>query len=78
VGTFQGLKKTVSHTRYDPGLERFGLTPKDIPRVFLSHLHNDHGLNIGMLSYSNRPGGLPMGFPASSEWYGKKTRTRAA
>jgi ribonuclease BN (tRNA processing enzyme) len=41
--------------------------------VYLSHLHNDHGLDIGMLSCSNRPGGLPMGFPASSEWYGKKT-----
>ena len=44
------------------GLERFGLTPKDISRVFLSHLHNDHVLNIDMFSYSTRV------FVSRAEW----------
>ena len=49
------------------GLERHGLGPADVPRVFLSHLHWDHSLNVDLfeqaeiivsrqeLDYARRP-----------------------
>lgn len=46
----------VGHTVNRQGLvaqlEKRGLKPGDIPRVFLSHLHIDHVLNIDLFPYS--------------------------
>lgn len=36
------------------GLKGRGLTPAAVPRVFLSHLHVDHVMNIGMFPYSTK------------------------
>lgn len=46
----------VGHTVNRQGLvaelKKRGLTPKDIRRVFLSHLHNDHVMNIDLFPFS--------------------------
>lgn len=33
------------------GLARHGLKPADVPRVFLTHLHNDHVMNIDLFPF---------------------------
>ena len=44
------------------GLERRGLTPADIPRVFISHLHYDHVNNIDLFPFSTKV------FVSRAEW----------
>jgi glyoxylase-like metal-dependent hydrolase (beta-lactamase superfamily II) len=44
------------------GLERRGLVPADIPRVFLSHLHYDHVNNIDLFPYRTKV------FVSRDEW----------
>ena len=44
------------------GLERRGLKPSDIPRVFLSHLHYDHVNNIDLFPYNTKV------FVSRAEW----------
>src|SRR4051794_16407158 len=43
---------TVNRQALVQALRDRGLTPKDIRRVFLSHLHNDHVMNIDLFPYS--------------------------
>lgn len=43
---------TVNRQGLVAALDERGLTPRDIPRVFLSHLHVDHVMNIGLFPYS--------------------------
>jgi len=43
---------TVNRQGLIRGLKERGLTPKDIRRVFLSHLHNDHVMNIDLFPYT--------------------------
>jgi glyoxylase-like metal-dependent hydrolase (beta-lactamase superfamily II) len=43
---------TVNRLALERALERRGLAPRDIRRVFLSHLHNDHVMNIDLFPYS--------------------------
>lgn len=44
--------QTVNRQGLVAALKQRGLTPKDIRRVFLSHLHNDHVMNIDLFPYS--------------------------
>lgn len=34
------------------GLAKKGLKPSDVPRIFLSHMHNDHVMNIDLFPYT--------------------------
>ena len=43
---------TVNRLALERGLASRRLKPKDIRRVFLSHLHNDHVMNIDLFPYS--------------------------
>jgi N-acyl homoserine lactone hydrolase len=43
---------TVNRQALVQALRDRGLAPKDIRRVFLSHLHNDHVMNIDLFPYS--------------------------
>lgn len=43
---------TVNRQGVVAALKERGLTPADIPRVFLSHLHVDHVMNIGLFPFS--------------------------
>jgi N-acyl homoserine lactone hydrolase len=43
---------TVNRQGMLQALKVRGLTPKDIRRVFLSHLHNDHVMNIDLFPFS--------------------------
>ncbi|MGE0850996.1 MAG: MBL fold metallo-hydrolase [Hyphomicrobiaceae bacterium] len=43
---------TVNRLALERALSARGLKPKDINRVFLSHLHNDHVMNIDLFPYS--------------------------
>lgn len=43
---------TVNRLALERALAARGLKPKDIRRVFLSHLHNDHVMNIDLFPYS--------------------------
>lgn len=43
---------TVNRQGLVAALRERDLTPNDIPRVFLSHLHVDHVMNIGLFPYS--------------------------
>lgn len=45
---------TVNRQGLVAGLKARGLTPADVPRVFLSHLHVDHVMNIGIFPYSTK------------------------
>jgi N-acyl homoserine lactone hydrolase len=38
------------------GLAKRGLKPADIPRIFLSHLHVDHVMNIDLWPFSTKVG----------------------
>lgn len=57
IDTAQGpLLVDVGHTvnmqALVAGLARRGLKPADVPRIFLSHLHCDHVLNIGVFPFT--------------------------
>jgi len=45
---------TVNRQGLVRGLKQRGLTPGDISRVFLSHLHNDHVMNIDLFPYATQ------------------------
>jgi N-acyl homoserine lactone hydrolase len=53
---------TVTREMITVGLKRRGLKPADITRVFLSHMHHDHVLNIDLFPYSTKV------FVSQSEW----------
>jgi glyoxylase-like metal-dependent hydrolase (beta-lactamase superfamily II) len=57
IGTNDGymlvdVGHTVNRQALVQALRERGLAPKDIRRVFLSHLHNDHVMNIDLFPYS--------------------------
>jgi N-acyl homoserine lactone hydrolase len=45
---------TVNRSGLVDGLAARGLKPSDIPRVFLSHLHIDHVMNIDLFAFSTK------------------------
>ena len=45
---------TVNRQGLVSGLKERGLAPADVPRVFLSHLHVDHVMNIGIFPFSTK------------------------
>jgi glyoxylase-like metal-dependent hydrolase (beta-lactamase superfamily II) len=53
---------TVAREMIRVGLKRRGLAPSDITRVFLSHLHHDHCLNIDLFPRSTKV------FVSQAEW----------
>jgi N-acyl homoserine lactone hydrolase len=53
---------TVAREMITVGLQRRGLKPSDITRVFLSHLHHDHVMNINLFPYSTQV------FVSQAEW----------
>lgn len=56
------LGHSVNREALVKGLTRRGLKPADIPRVFLSHLHNDHVDNIDLFPTSTKV------FVSRAEW----------
>lgn len=57
VDTSQGpmlvdVGHTVNKQGVVAGLAKRGLKPSDVPRIFLSHLHVDHVMNIDLFPYS--------------------------
>lgn len=53
---------TVNRQGLVKGLKQRGLVPADIRRVFLSHLHNDHVMNIDLFPFSTEI------FVSRAEW----------
>lgn len=53
---------TVAREMIRAGLKQRGLAPSDITRVFMSHLHHDHSLNIDMFPKSTKV------FVSRAEW----------
>lgn len=53
---------TVNRQGLVAGLKARGLTPSDVPYVFLSHLHVDHVMNIGLFPFSTKV------FVSRAEW----------
>ena len=45
---------TVNRQGLEAGLKARGLAPADVPQVFLSHLHVDHVMNIGIFPFSTK------------------------
>jgi glyoxylase-like metal-dependent hydrolase (beta-lactamase superfamily II) len=53
---------TVAREMIRVGLKKRGLAPSDITRIYMSHLHHDHSLNIDMFPTSTKV------FVSRAEW----------
>jgi N-acyl homoserine lactone hydrolase len=56
------LGSHITRDMIKAGLAQRGLKPSDIPRIFLSHMHFDHVMNINLFPYSTEV------FVSRAEW----------